>query len=152
MKKMLAVILIIAGAITINAQEVFKNQDNVANNGYDIVNYFTANTAERGTKDFSTIHNGAIYYFVNSKNLESFKAAPVKYLPQFDGYCPFAVAKMNKKVPVDPETFRIDDGKLYLFYNDFYEGKPFNTIVPWINNEVALEKMAAENWKTLKNN
>lgn len=152
MKKMLVAVLVIMGVNTINAQKVFKNQDNVANNGYDVVNYFTSNTAERGSKDFSTTHNGATYYFANSKNLESFKTSPTKYLPQFDGYCAFAIAKMNKKVPVDPETFRIDDGKLYLFYNDFYEGKPFNTIVPWLNNEVALEKMASENWKTLKNN
>ena len=57
---------------------------------------------------------------------------------------------MNKKVPANPETFRIDDGKLYLFYNDFWEGKPFNTIVPWINNETEMEKMAINNWKTLK--
>jgi len=71
-------------------------------------------------------------------------------LPQFDGFCAFAVAKMNKKVPVNPETFRIDDGKLYLFYNDFWEGKPFNTIVPWLGHEAEMEKMAVKNWKTLK--
>lgn len=50
------------------------------------------------------------------------------------------------------QTIRIDDGKLYLFYNDFWEGKPFNTIVPWLNNEAEMEKMAATNWKILKDN
>ena len=142
--------MVIAGVSSTNAQEVFKNKDNVANNGYDLVNYFATNTAARGSKDFSTIHSGTTYYFVSSENLESFKTTPSKYLPQFDGYCSFAVAKMNKKVPVDPETFRIDDGKLYLFYNDFWDGKPFNTIVPWLNNETEMEKMAVENWKTLR--
>ncbi len=132
------------------AQQVFTNNNNVANEGYDVVNYFTTNSAFRGSKDFSTEHNGANYYFTSAENLEAFKASPGKFLPQFDGYCSFAVAKMNKKVPVDPETFRIDDGKLYLFYNDFWEGKPFNTIVPWLNNEAELSQMATTNWKSLQ--
>jgi len=132
--------------------QVNANSDHVANNGYDVVNYFTTNTAARGSKDFSTENNGATYYFASAENLATFKAAPDKYLPQFDGYCSFAVAKMNQKVAVDPETFRIDDGKLYLFYNDFWEGKPFNTIVPWLGNEAEMEKMAQENWKALSTN
>ena len=133
-------------------QAVNADANNIANNGYDVVNYFTTVTAERGSSTFSTEHNGANYYFVNAENLKSFKDNPAAYLPQFDGYCSFAVAKMNKKVPVDPETFRIDDGKLYLFFNDFWEGKPFNTMVPWIDHESDMEKMAMTNWKTLQGN
>ena len=134
--------------MTANAQ-VFTNDQNVANKGYDMVNYFVTNTAERGTKQFSTSYGGATYYFVNQSNLDTFKEGPETYLPQFDGYCSFAVAKMNEKVPVNPETFRIDDGKLYFFFNDYYEGAPFNTIIPWLQNEGEMEKMAAVNWKTL---
>lgn len=133
------------------AQSVFKDANNVANAGYDVVNYFVAYTAERGSKDYSTSYNGATYYFVSQTNLDAFITAPTKYLPQFDGYCAFAVAKMNQKVPVDPKTFRIEDGKLYLFFNDYWEGKPFNTKVPWVNNEADFLKLAETNWKTLKN-
>lgn len=150
-KKMLLAIVVIVGVNSVNAQNVFKNKENVANNGYDVVNYFTNYDAQRGNKTFSTDYKGATYYFVNAENLKNFKSAPEKYLPQFDGYCAFAVAKMNKKVAPDPNTFKIDNGKLYLFFNDFYEGAPFNTIVPWINNEADMEKAAIENWKTLKN-
>jgi beta-xylosidase len=57
---------------------------------------------------------------------------------------------MDKKVPVDPKTFRIDDGKLYLFYNDFWEGKPFNTMIPWLNNELQLEDLAITDWESLQ--
>jgi YHS domain-containing protein len=151
-KTMMAVTFVALCASGVSAQKAFVNKDNVANNGYDVVNYFTANSAVRGGSEFSMIHNGATYYFVSAEHLNAFKAAPQKYLPQYDGYCAFAVAKMNQKVSVNPETFRIDDGKLYLFYNDFWEGKPLNTIVPWINNEAEMEKMAAENWRTLKSN
>lgn len=149
-KKMIVAGMVIIGVNSVSGQNVNTDESNLANKGYDVVNYFATNTAERGSVEFSTTNNGATYYFVNTENLEAFKANSSKYLPQFDGYCAFAVAKMNKKVPVNPETFRIDDGKLYLFYNDFWEGKPFNTIVPWINNEAAMEKLAAENWKSLK--
>ncbi|PKP40456.1 MAG: YHS domain protein [Bacteroidetes bacterium HGW-Bacteroidetes-12] len=151
-KKMIMAIVVIVGVNKVNAQNVNTNENKVANNGYDVVNYFTTNFAARGSVEFSTTNNGATYYFVNSENLNAFKSNPSKFLPQYDGYCAFAVAKMNKKVPVNPETFRIDDGKLYLFYNDFWEGKPFNTIVPWLNNEAEMERLAETNWKTLKNN
>lgn len=136
----------------LSAQKVNTNKDGVANNGYDVVNYFTENSAKRGSKEFSMVYNDATYYFSSNENLKSFKNNPEKYLPMYDGYCAFAVAQMSKKVPVDPETFRIDDGKLYLFYNDYWEGKPFNTIVPWINNEAELERMATNNWEKIKNN
>ncbi|UII79022.1 YHS domain-containing (seleno)protein [Flagellimonas sp. CMM7] len=149
-KKMIVAGMVIMGMSSVNAQSVNTDENKLANKGYDVVNYFTTNTAEKGSIEYSALHNGATYYFVNAENLRTFKVNPSKYLPQFDGYCAFAVAKMSKKVPVNPETFRIDDGKLYLFYNDFWEGKPFNTIVPWNNNEAEMEKMAAANWKTLK--
>lgn len=149
LKKMLFTLLVVT-SISLNAQSVHVDENNVANQGYDVVNYFTTNTAQKGSVEFSTTNSGATYYFVNAENLKSFKAEPNKYLPQYDGYCAFAVAKMNKKSPIDPETFRIDDGKLYLFYNNFWEGKPFNTIIPWLNNEEAMEKLADKNWKSLK--
>lgn len=131
---------------SLSAQDVFKNTENVANNGYDLVNYFTSHSAERGSKAFSAKHDGVMYYFSTEKNLKAFKENPQKYLPQFGGYCAFGMAKMNQKVPVNPETFRIDDGKLYFFFNDFYEGTPFNTLIPWLSDEAGFEKMAIANW------
>lgn len=149
-KKVIVAILAIASVNSACAQTVNSDDNKLANYGYDVVNYFSRNTAAQGSIEFSTTHNEATYYFVNAENLKNFKLNPNNYLPQFDGFCSFAVAKMNKKVPVNPETFRIDDGKLYLFYNDFWEGKPFNTIIPWLNNEAELQKLAETNWITLK--
>ncbi|MFT7032353.1 MAG: YHS domain-containing protein [Cyclobacteriaceae bacterium] len=116
-----------------------------------MVNYFTSNTAERGRQTFFAMHKGTTYYFVSSEHRAMFNENPGKYPPKHDGYCSFAVAKMSEKVPVDPNTFRVDDGKLYLFYNDFWEGKPFNIIVFWIKNESEMEKVVNENWIKLKN-
>jgi len=45
-------------------------------------------------------------------------------------------------VDVDPKTFKILDGKLYLFYNRFFN----NTLPEWNKNEVNLKSQADNNW------
>lgn len=80
-------------SFTIKALKVYVDENNLANKGYDVVNYFSTNTAERGNVEFSMINEGFKYYFINTENLKTFKLNPNKYLPQFDGYCAFAVVK-----------------------------------------------------------
>lgn len=153
MKKLfLTTVMGVFGMSLSMAQKANADQNNIANYGYDVVNYFKTNTAARGSVDFSTIHSGAKYYFVSADNLKSFKENPSAYLPQFGGYCAFAMANKNAKVPVNPQTFRIDDGKLFLFYNDFFEGKVANTIIPWLANEAEMEKAAYKNWSAQQHN
>ena len=54
----------------------------------------------------------------------------------------------SKKVSVDPETFEIRDGKLYLFYNSW----GINTLKKWKKNNVkGLQKKADQNWEAIKN-
>ena len=130
--------------------KVFTNSDNIAVNGYDVVAYFTDYEAVRGTNEHTVSLDGVSYYFSSAENAKAFKANPSAYQPAYGGYCAFAVAMKNAKVPTDPETFKIRDGKLYLFFNDYYEGKPFNTIVPWNANEAELVDKADTNWKNLK--
>jgi len=123
------------------------NTENIANDGYDVVSYFTSHQAVRGSKSHSATHNGATYYFANNEHKELFVKSPQNYLPQYDGYCAFAVAKHNAKVKADPKTFKLSDGKLYLFFNDFFEGTPTNTIVFWNGAEKELSTLAEKNWK-----
>ena len=51
----------------------------------------------------------------------------------------------GEKVKVDPETFKILDGKLYLFYN--FWGN--DTLETWNNNEKKLKAIADHNWTNL---
>lgn len=150
----LAVFFILTNLISLNAQEakgkVFVNDQKIAINGYDVVDYFTTYTAQRGSKDFSMVYKGVTYYFENSGNLKAFKENPEKYLPQYGGYCAYAIGSQNAKVPSDPNTFKIYNGKLYLFFNDYYNGSPFNTIIPWNNDEITLKKKADSNWLKMK--
>lgn len=149
--KSIFILLLVAGssATALSQSKVFANEQNVALNGYDAVAYFNQYEAVRGNNEYAVTVGGTTYYFSSAENAKAFKENPSPYQPQYGGYCAFAVAMKGAKVPSDPTTFKIRDGKLYLFFNDYYEGKPFNTIVPWNGNEAAMVTKANTNWKTL---
>jgi len=145
----LLILTLMGSTMKTNAQSIYHNEENVAINGYDLVSYFTDSKAVKGNSKYTANHNGSIFYFSSLDHKKAFKKNPSKYIPQFDGYCAYAVAAMNKKVPTNPETFKIVDGKLYLFFNDLYEGKSFNTIEPWNADESNLLNTANGNWEVL---
>ena len=66
-----------------------------------------------------------------------------KYEPQYGGWCAYAMGDSGEMVEIDPETFKILNGKLYLFYNSWLN----NTKVKWDQNEENLKKSADKNWK-----
>jgi YHS domain-containing protein len=97
-------------------QKQFNLKKNLAIEGYDPVSYFDGKPVE-GKPEIKTTHKGVVYQFVTQTNLNKFKAAPDKYEPAYGGWCAFAMGETGEKVKVDPETYKIMDGKLYLFYN-----------------------------------
>ena len=114
--------------------------------GYDPVAYFISKKGIEGKKDINLISEGVTYYFSTVQNRELFKANPLKYEPQFGGWCAYAMGENGEKVSVDHETFKIIDGKLYLFYNKFFN----NTLKEWNKNENALKQKAEQNWAKFK--
>jgi len=132
-------------AISAQAQIDPVNADGVAIGGYDVVAYFSGE-AEQGFASYAIKHNDVMYHFATKENLEAFKNSPVQYLPQFDGYCAWGVAAQKSKFPINPETFDIVDGKLYLFFNGPFKGELFNTLQPWISETTELRNAAHENW------
>jgi hypothetical protein len=89
----------------------------VAIMGYDTVAYFTENRPVKGSEKFSYEWLGTPWHFASSKNREMFMNEPVKYAPQYGGYCAGEVVGGSTTVNVDPEAFKIIDGKLYLIYD-----------------------------------
>lgn len=122
----------------------FNLEDGIAIQGYDPVAYFTANKAIKGKKEFALYHQGATYYFSSAANKDLFKANPSKYEPQYGGWCAYAMGAKGEKVNVDPETFKIMNGKLYLFYNKFFN----NTLKDWNKDEKNLCMKADASWAT----
>ncbi|MFY8036043.1 MAG: YHS domain-containing (seleno)protein [Cyclobacteriaceae bacterium] len=122
----------------------FNIKKNVAIEGYDPVSYFDNKPAE-GKSQFSFTHHGVTYWFSSQANLNKFKASPEKYEPAYGGWCAYAMGETGEKVKIDPETFKILDGKLYLFYN--FWGT--NTLKDWNKNEKPLKTKGDQNWKKL---
>jgi YHS domain-containing protein len=91
--------------------------DGVALHGFDPVAYFTQNKAVKGEAQFTAQHKGVTYEFASKEDQAAFQANPEKYVPQYGGFCAFAVAK-GVKADADPHEFVINDGKLYVYYRD----------------------------------
>lgn len=89
---------------------------NVGVGGYDPVAYFTDGRPARGNAQFKTTHQGVEYRFANAENLARFRGNPNAYLPQFGGYCAWAVSQ-GYTAPGNPRHWRIVNGRLYLNYN-----------------------------------
>ncbi len=94
-----------------NAQAT--NQLSTAIGGYDTVSYFTEGKPVQGRAKHHHFWNGAVWYFSSEANRDKFKADPVAYAPQYDGYCAWA-ASQNYKRPGDPQVWQIEDDKLYI--------------------------------------
>ena len=78
------------------------------------------------------------YNFSSQANKDLFLKNPASYEPQYGGWCAYAMGYSGEKVEINPETFKILDGKLYLFYNAFFN----NTLKSWNKDEVNLKKKA----------
>tara|TARA_R110001632_G_scaffold24500_1_gene68253 strand:- start:373 stop:846 length:474 start_codon:yes stop_codon:yes gene_type:complete len=117
----------------------------LAIDGYDPVAYFTKGVATEGSKKYSLNYKGVTYYFSSLKNKSLFEGDPIKYEPQYGGWCAYAMGDNGEKVSINPKTFKIVDGKLYLFYNKLFT----NTLIPWNEDEVNLKGNADDFWKEL---
>ncbi|AXT19112.1 hypothetical protein D7030_14190 [Flavobacteriaceae bacterium AU392] len=144
-------ILIVAFSIS----AVMFAQDKKANNiddskiglhGYSPVSYLDLELAQRGSKQYKSVHNEIAYYFTSAEQKAKFDQNPSKYMPQYGGFCAFGIYA-GAKFRVDPTKFVVSKGKYYLFLNDVeVDAKQL-----WIGEkESKLVKKANENWKGLK--
>lgn len=84
--------------------------------GVDTVVLSTLSAVAPGQASHAVVHDGATYYFASELTAKRFKADPERYLPQFGGFCAYAVA-LGKKLDGDPRYSDIVDDKLFLFVN-----------------------------------
>jgi len=123
------------------------DKEKIAVESYDLVSYFEGHPKE-GKELYSTNYRGVIYYFSSKENKSKFNESPNKFLPQYGGWCAYAMGDSGELVEIDPETYKIVDGKLYLFYNKFFT----NTLKSWNKDEINLKKSADINWLKTSSN
>ncbi len=109
-------VLFVIAAPPVLADKTTYQSDGVAINGYDPVAYFVDSAPAKGDPTLGYTWNGTKWQFANQKNLQAFKANPVKYAPVFGGYCAYAVSQ-GYTAPTDPDAWSIVDDKLYLNYS-----------------------------------
>ena len=140
-----------------NADANYVNvKDGIAVEGYDVVAYFRSGVPTKGQEQLYQLFDGVTYYFNNEENRKAFTENPEKFIPQFGGYCAFGVGFNigegvgdNKpgKYPVNPESFKIVDDKLYLFYRDQY----YHALNEWDKDEKKYLTNAVRQWSLMHN-
>lgn len=116
LKKGIAAALFLAGttvSVLAAGADVNTTVTGLAIRGHDPVAYFTKGEPTPGEVNITADYNGATYRFANEANRDAFKADPVKYAPQYGGFCAFGTA-MGFKFDGDPDVWKIVDNKLYL--------------------------------------
>lgn len=102
------------GAISpANVVELDGN-DRVMLKGADVVAYFTQSAYVQGKPTIKSNYEKITFYFATPEHKALFDKEPMKYVPQFGGYCANGLAY---GIPWggDADTWRIIDGRLYIF-------------------------------------
>lgn len=114
----------------------------IALKGFDPVSYFSQSGPVAGKAEFSAKHGGATYQFSSLLNRDTFAANPVKYIPAYGGFCAMGVA-LEQKLDVNPQLWRVVDGKLYLNVHKEAQTR-------WLEDVKGNLDKADKNWPGLK--
>ena len=98
------------------AEPTVYQENGIAIKGTDPVAYFRQGTPVRGSTQFTYQWGGATWRFSSAENRDLFIANPEQYAPQYGGYCAWAVSQ-GYTAAIDPNAWKIVDGKLYLNFN-----------------------------------
>lgn len=142
MKRVWTLLALLALVFTapLSAAPVFV-KDGLAIGGYDVVAYHTQGRPAAGLAQFTHQWNGATWRFASQQHLNLFKANPDRYAPAYGGYCAWGLAEKNELYPVDPNAWKIVDGKLYLNYNADVQRQ-------WFGNIPGFIRQADANWSS----
>ncbi len=110
----------------------------VAVKGYDVVAYFTEGRPLKGSRELSHRWQGATWHFASAEHRDLFAADPERYAPQYGGYCAYAVAQ-GSTAGIDPEAWKIHEGKLYLNLNEGIQKR-------WLGDVEGYVAKADANW------
>ena len=122
---------------------LFGGHSDTAILGYDPVAYFTDGKPVKGQDSLAFEWMGAKWKFASQAHLDAFKATPEKYAPQYGGYCAYGVSQDNL-VSIEPDKFKVLDGKLYLNYDAGVQEK-------WLKDPAGYNRLADAKFQALLN-
>ncbi len=144
-----AAILTACSSTTELPKDQVYNVDGIAIDGYDPVAYFEQGEAKKGVAAESFNYNGLVYHFSSTKNRLLFMENPDKFLPNYGGWCAYAVAETSTKMQPDPAQWQINDGELILFTSNFMTTLTGSLKEEWNEDPAGFETRADDNWSQM---
>jgi hypothetical protein len=118
---------------------VTNSSSGVALGGFDPVSYFEAAAPIPGNQQHTHEWRDAVWQFSSEENRSQFADDPVRYAPQFGGFCSFAVSK-GFTANANPHAWHIEDGSLYVFMDEHVRNE-------WVAEiETGSLRLSREQW------
>lgn len=145
MKQIILILFLLFG-LKAYSQKINSDKNNDGIQKYDPVGYHQS-YAIKGKDDIKYTYKGVNYYFYSANNRKTFMANPEKYVPAYGGWCAYAMGYDGSYVEIDPTSYKVLDGKTYLFYKSVFN----DTREKWNKDEKNLKNKADKNWSKLQN-
>lgn len=145
MKQITTVFFLLLSTLLFSQTEWNTDDHGYALNGYDAVAYVRKGVAMEGLEEYTYEYDGVKFKFSRPAYLNEFKQNPEQYLPAYKGWCAYAIAKDGSFVDVNPKTFKVQDGKLLMFYDKF----GINTLKKWEKDSEQMIQKAEEQWNQI---
>ena len=130
----------------------FSHKKQLMIRGYDVVSYHQPSGPVEGEAAYEVEHAGLRYRFASDTNMQTFLESPETYEPLYGGWCAYAMLD-GGKTRIDPETYKLVDGKLLLFYNGLWGNtlEAWNALIVENSSDAALIQKADQHWMELLN-
>ena len=131
--------------VTLFGSAAWAGEPRLSISGYDPVAYFTDGRPVQGKPDFEYLWHKLRWRFTSSEHRDLFSKDPERFAPQYDGYCAMAAAAdaAAHKDAVDPESWAIVDGKLYLVHSRYW-------LEEWRQRAKEYIKRADASWQAVE--
>lgn len=126
-----------------NNKIAYFEEGGIAIRGADPVAYFTESVHIPGSDEFTHDWQGVTWQFASAENRERFVADPEAYAPEYGGFCAYAVSQ-GYTATIEPDAWKIVDGKLYLNYNKKIQKR-------WERDIPGFIAAANQNWPSVLN-
>lgn len=84
--------------------------------GYDVVAYFTDHQPIKGSEAFTRQWQGVTWRFASAEHRDLFATDPLRYVPQYGGYCAYAVSH-GTTAHGDPNQWAVVEDRLFVNNN-----------------------------------
>ena len=130
--------LLLVGYIAKSQEPSIFQKNGLALDGYDVVAFFTEHKPVKGVAEFSYQYQGVQWLFSSDQHRQMFEKEPLKFLPQYGGYCAFGMSR-GYKAPTEAFAFTLMNQKLYFNYN-------LKVMDVWVKDSGQYIKRADSSW------